>query len=308
MTHKEIIANLMGIFPPVVTPFNKRGDTDEGKFCENLRRYAGVGLSGTVVAGSTGEAPYLTEGERLKLVELAREIMRPPELLIAGTGLESTRETVRLSREAIARGADALLILTPNYFKSRMNSALLVSHFRAVADSLTRPIIIYNIPQFTGVRMEPSAIALLSRHPNVAGLKESSGDLKYFRSILRSVKQNGRPEFRVFSGAAAIMLDALRAGAAGGVLGQANFAPELCVSFYEAFRLNRMKVAKDLQQRLLPLVHKIGILFGVAGIKAALDYCGYHGGPPRSPLVALSAAERRIVADAIRDARAGLDL
>jgi 4-hydroxy-tetrahydrodipicolinate synthase len=308
MTHKEIIANLMGIFPPVVTPFNKRGETDEGKFCENLRRYAGVGLSGIVVAGSTGEAPYLTEGERLKLVELAREIVRPPELLIAGTGLESTRETVRLSREAIARGADALLILTPNYFKSRMNSALLVSHFRAVADSLTRPIIIYNIPQFTGVRMEPSAIALLSRHPNVAGLKESSGDLKYFRLILRSVKQNGHPEFRVFSGAAAIMLDALRAGAAGGVLGQANFAPELCVSFYEAFRQNRMKVSKDLQQRLLPLVHKIGILFGVSGIKAALDYCGYHGGPPRPPLVALSEAERHIVAGAIREARAGLDL
>src|SRR5579859_1120419 len=94
MTHQEIITNLKGIFPPVVTPFNARGNIDEGGFCENLRRYAGVGLSGIVVAGSTGEAPYLAEGERLRLVELARKIVHPPELLIVGTGLESTRETV----------------------------------------------------------------------------------------------------------------------------------------------------------------------------------------------------------------------
>lgn len=308
MTHKEIIANLKGIFPPVVTPFNTRGNIDEGGFCENLRRYGGVGLSGIVVAGSTGEAPYLAERERLRLVELARKIVPPSELLIVGTGLESTRETVRLSREAIARGADVVLILTPNYFKSRMNSTLLVAHFRAVADSIRRPIIIYNIPQFTGVRMEPSAIALLSRHPNIAGVKESSGDLRYFRSVLYAVKQNGHPEFRVFSGAALIQLDALRAGAAGGVLGQATFVPELCVSLYEAFRQKRMKAAMELQQRLLPLVHKIGILFGVSGIKAALDLCGYHGGPLRSPLVALSGPERRIVAAAIREAHAGLDL
>ena len=308
MTLKETVANLKGIFAPVVTPFNKRGDIDGARFRENLRRYAGVGLSGIVVAGSTGEAPYLTERERLRLVALARDIVRPPELLIAGTGLESTRETVRLSREAVASGADAVLILTPNYFKSRMNSALLVSHFRAVADSLRRPIIIYNIPQFTGVRMEPSAIALISRHPNVVGLKESSGDLKYMRSILQAVKQNGRPEFRVLSGAALIQLDALRAGAAGGVLGQATFVPELCVSLFEAFRQRRMKTAKELQQRLVPLAQKISILFGVSGIKAALDLSGYHGGPLRSPLVALSAPDRRIVASAIREAHAGLDL
>lgn len=308
MTHKEIVSNLKGIFPPVVTPFSARGDIDEGGFCENLRRYAGVGLSGIVVAGSTGEAPYLAECERLRLVELARKIVRPPELLIVGTGLESTRATVRLSRGAVASGADAVLILTPNYFKSRMNSTLLVAHFRAVAEAVRRPIIIYNIPQFTGVRMEPAAIALLSRHPNIAGLKESSGDLKYFRLVLQAVKQNGRPEFRVLSGSVMIQLEALRAGAAGGVLGQATFAPELCVGLYEAFQQGRMKTAKDLQQRLVPLAQKTGILFGVSGVKAAMDLCGYHGGPLRSPLVALSAPDRRIVAAAIREAHAGLDL
>src|SRR5436305_14820567 len=125
MDRKHILANLKGIFPPVVTPFDRRGEVDEGRFRENLRKYVGVGLGGIVVTGSTGEAPYLTERERLRLVELAREIVRPPEILIVGTGLESTRETLRPSREVIARGADALLLATPDDYKPNMDAAAL---------------------------------------------------------------------------------------------------------------------------------------------------------------------------------------
>jgi len=308
MTHSEIVANLKSVFTPVVSPLNSRGGLDEKAFQENLRRYAGIGLSGVVVAGSTGEAPFLTEDERLRKVELAREIVHPPELLIVGTGLESTRETMRLSGEAVKRGADAVLIVTPNYYKSRMTSSALVPHFRAVADGVRRPIIIYNIPQFTGIRMEPAALAQLSQHPNIAGLKESSGDLNYVRSILRAVEEKGKSRFRVLIGAALILLDALRAGAVGGVLGQANFAPDLCVSLYEAFRQGQMKTAEDLQRRLVPLVEKISSAFGVPGIKAALDLCGYRGGRPRPPLAAINDSQRRIIARAIREARAGLDV
>ncbi len=308
MTHAEIVANVKGIFAPVVTPLNARGDLDESAFQENLRRYVGAGLSGILVAGSTGEAPFLAERERLRMVELAREIVRPPELLMVGSGLESTRETVRLSRAAVDRGADLLLILTPSYYKSRMTSPVLVPYFRAVADGVRRPIVIYNIPQFTGIRMEPAAVASLSRHPNIAGLKESSGDLNYLRAILRAVKEKGKASFRVLSGGALIMLDALRAGAAGGVLAQADFAPELCVSLYEAFRQGQMKTARELQRRLVPLVERISVPFGVSGIKAALDLRGYRGGPPRPPLIAISASDRKAVAAAIQEARAGLDL
>lgn len=307
MTRKEIANRIEGIFPPVLTPFNARGDIDEARFCENLQRYAGTGLSGIVVAGSTGEAPYLTESERLRLTELAREIVKPPEILIVGTGLESTRGTIRLSREAVARGADAILVLTPNYFRSRMNSNLLVPHFRAIADSVRRPIIIYNIPQFTGVRMDPAALATLSRHQNIAGLKESSCDLKYLHSILRTIKQKGRPAFRVLCGSALIQLEALRAGAVGGVLGQADFVPELCVGLYESFLQGRMKTAKEFQQRLIPLAQIISVQYGVSGIKAAADFCGYHGGTPRPPLKPLHASDRQIVIGAVREARAGLD-
>ena len=303
MTHRQILAHLKGIFPPVVTPFDRRGEVDDGCFRENLRKYVGVGLGGIVVTGSTGEAPYLTERERLRLVELAREIVRPPEVMIVGTGLESTRETLRLSREAIARGADALLVVTPNYYKPKMDAAALSAHYRALADGVRRPVLIYSIPQFTGVHIDAATIATLSRHPNIAGLKESSGNLAFVREVLCKV----RPGFRVLVGSVQILLDSLKAGATGAVLGQATFAPELCVGVYEAFCQGRMKAARELQQRLLPLAQKISAPYGVAGVKAALDLSGYHGGVPRSPLVPLNAAGRRIVAGALKEARQGLE-
>jgi 4-hydroxy-2-oxoglutarate aldolase len=303
MTRQEVVAHLEGIFPPVVTPFNRKGDVDEGCFQENLRRYAEVGLSGVVVAGSTGEAPYLTARERLRLVEVARQMLRPPQLLIAGTGLESTRETLLLSREAAARGADALLVITPAYFKARMDSATLSAHFRAVADGARRPVILYHIPQFTGIRMDAATIGRLSHHPNIVGLKESSGDIVFVRSVLRRVRSG----FRVLVGSAVILLEALRAGAVGAVLGQATFAPDLCVGIYEAFCQGRLSTARELLRRLLPLVSKIALPYGVSGIKAALDLCGYAGGVPRAPLAPLSRAARRAVAAALREVRAGLE-
>ena len=303
MTRKHILAGLKGIFPPVVTPFDRRGEVDEGRFRENLRKYVGIGLGGIVVTGSTGEAPYLTERERLRLVELAREIVKPPEVMIVGTGLESTRETLRLSREVIARGADALLVVTPNYYKPKMDAAALTAHYRALADGVRRPVLIYSIPQFTGVHIDAATIAALSRHPNIAGLKESSGNLAFVREVLRKV----RPGFRVLVGSVQILLDSLKAGATGAVLGQATFAPELCVGVYEAFCQGRMKAARELQQRLLPLAQRISAPYGVAGVKAALDLSGYHGGVPRSPLVPLDAAARRAVTGALKEARQGLE-
>jgi len=303
MTRKEIVQNLKGIFCPVVTPFNRRGGIDEGLFRQNLQKLGGIGLSGVLVAGSTGEGPYLGERERLRLVEVARGLVRAPELLIAGTGLESTDATVRLSREAVARGADALLVLTPNYYKSKMDADTLAAHYRAVARQVERPVIIYSIPQFTGLHLEPATIAKLSRIPNVVGLKESSGDIRFVRAVLRAV----RPGFRVLVGSVLIVVEALRAGAVGAVLGQANFAPELCVGLYQAFRQKKRKTALQFQERLLPLARKIALPFGVPGIKAALNLSGYAGGSPRAPLTPLGPAARKSVAEALQEARAGLE-
>jgi 4-hydroxy-2-oxoglutarate aldolase len=302
MTRNQIIENLRGIICPVVTPFNRGGHVDEGFFRENLSRLSGIGLAGILVAGSTGEGPYLTERERLRLVEIARQVVKAPEIVLAGTGLESTRATLNLSREAVARGADALLVLTPNYYKPRMDSRALRAHYRAVGGGVKRPVLIYSIPQFTGLEVPPATIAQLSHLPNVVGLKESSGKLEFVRAVLRSV----RPGFRVLVGAVSILYDALRAGAVGAVLGQANFVPTLCVGLYEAFLHRRAKEARDLQQRLLPLAQKIAFPYGVAGIKAALDLCGGHGGIPRLPLLPPSRQAKANIADALYEANAGL--
>lgn len=302
MTRNEIIQNLEGVICPVVTPFNKRGDIDEGFFRENLSMLSGIGLAGVLVAGSTGEAPYLTEGERLRLVELARGIVKAPELLLVGTGLESTSATVKLSRESVARGADALMVITPSYFKPQMDSAALVAHYGAVAASVKKPVLVYYIPQYTGLQLDLATIVKLSRLPNIVGLKESSGSLEFVRSILKKV----RPEFRVLVGAVSILYDALCAGAVGGVLGQAHFAPSLCVGLYEAYLHDRTKEARELQQRLLPLAQNVAAPYGVPGIKAALDVFGGHGGTPRPPLLPVSAKVKKQIAAAIHEANSGL--
>jgi 4-hydroxy-2-oxoglutarate aldolase len=303
MRRQEIIRSLEGIFAPVVTPFNRRGEIDEKSFRENVQKLTGIGLAGVVVAGSSGEAPYLAESERLRLVEVARGLLRPPEILIAGVGLESTEATARLGREAVARGADALLVLTPNYYKAKMDADTLAAHYRTVARKVDRPVIVYSIPQFTGLRLEPAAIAKLSRLPNVVGLKESSGDINFVRAILRLA----RPGFRVLVGSVSILNDALRAGAVGAVLAQAGFAPELCVALYQAFLRKKRKTALGFQARLLPLARAISLPYGVPGIKAALDLSGYAGGFPRAPLAPLGPAARKLVAAALREARAGLE-
>jgi dihydrodipicolinate synthase/N-acetylneuraminate lyase len=223
-----------------------------------------------LVAGSTGEAPYLTESERLRLVEIARDVVKAPEILLVGTGLESTSATLKLSREAVARGADVLLVLTPNYFKPLMDAASLVAHYRAVAAGVKKPVLIYYIPQFTGLPVDLATIVRLSRLPNVVGLKESSGSLEFVRSVL---KQGAAGVPHAGGGSIDYVRRPVRRRG-GGVLGQAHFAPSLCVGLYEAFLHTAAKEARDLQQRLLPLAQKIAVPYGVPGVKAALDLFG----------------------------------
>lgn len=304
MTRNEIIKHIEGVIVPVVTPFNRRGDVDEGLFRENLSRLSGIGMAGVLVAGSTGEAVYLTEAERLRLVEVAREVVKAPELLMVGTGLESTAATLKLSRESVARGADVLMVITPSYFKPQMNASSLIPHYRTVAAGVKKPVMVYYIPQYTGLVVDLSTIVKLSLLPNIVGLKESSGNLDFVRSILGKV----RPDFRVLVGAVSILYASLRAGAVGGVLGQGHFAPSLCVGLYEAFLHDRDKEARDLQQRLLPLAQKIATPYGVPGIKAAVDLAGGHGGAPRLPLQPVSAQVKKQIAATLREANKGLTL
>lgn len=297
MTSKQVLTHLKGIFVPVVTPFNRRGELDESAFRFNVRRYVKQGFNGILIAGSTGEGPYLTEQERLRLVELARPLIPAPQLLLAGTGVETTRQTIHLSNEAVKRGADALLVLTPCYYKNRMDSAALIAHYSAVGDAVRRPVLIYSIPQFTGVHIDPATIGQLSRHGNVVGLKESSGNMEFLREVLKRSKAG----FYVLAGSAVIMLDAFQAGAAGAVLGPANYIPDLCLDIYRFYLQGELERARKLQQRIMPLVQEVNVRAGISGIKFALDLCGYKGGSSRTPLLPLRPSEERKVVAALRD-------
>jgi 4-hydroxy-2-oxoglutarate aldolase len=304
MKSDALISRLRGIIPPMVTPFNRRGDMDEGAFRANLERYTGIGLAGVMVGGTTGEAPLLTPAERLRLTEIARSMVKPGELVVTGTGLESTRETILLSREATKRGADVLLVVTPGYYKAQMGAPQLLAHYRAVADAVSCPVLVYSIPQCTGVRIPVGTLASLAKHSNIAGLKESSGDLEYVQGVLQAVSKR----FRVFSGSLKILPDVLRAGGAGGIMGQADFAPELCVGFYEAYRRGDQQRADELFARLLPLAAEVNLKFGTPAVKAAMDLSGLRGGQPRLPLLPVSAAARRSIARTLKIAHSGLAL
>jgi 4-hydroxy-2-oxoglutarate aldolase len=297
MTSKEVVAQIKGVFVPVVTPFNGRGDIDESGFRSNITKYVKQGFNGILIAGSTGEGPYLTERERMRLVELARPLIPGPQILLVGTGVETTRQTIHLSREAVKRGADALLVLTPGYFKNRMDSAALTAHFSAVADGVRRPVLIYSIPQFTGIHIDTVTIARLSRHGNIVGLKESSGRMEFLNEVLKKSKAG----FRVLAGSALIMLDAFQAGAAGAVLGPANYIPDICLHIYTLYLQGDIEGARKLQQSILSLVQEVNVRAGIPGIKCALELCGYRGGKPRSPLLPLKLTEKRKVAAALRE-------
>ncbi|MGH9327518.1 MAG: dihydrodipicolinate synthase family protein [Terriglobia bacterium] len=304
MTHREVFERLRGIFPPVVTPFDRRGKLEEAALRANIRKYTGIGLSGILVAGSTGEAPHLTLRERLRVIEVARAVVEPPELLIAGTGLESTAQTLELSRDAAACGADAVLIVPPTYYKPMMRPDVLSAHFRRIADGVRIPVLVYSIPQYTGYRMDVAVLGRLSRHPNIVGIKESSGDFQFLQAILDNVGRN----FRVLVGSASILVEGLKAGAAGAILGQSNFEPHLCIAIYEAFAQGDLRTAERLQERLMILVREITAPLSIPGIKAALDLSGIRGGYPRPPLAPVGPAARRKIAAALKHARQGLDV
>ncbi len=296
MSKPKAVSKLQGIFVPIVTPMDAGGRILYRAFEENLRQLRSYPLAGFVVAGSTGEAPFLRPDERLRLFAAARRIVRFPQLVVGVTGLESTLETLRLSRAAEREGVDCLLVITPNYFRPKMTSSALRAHYETVADGVTAPTAIYSIPQFTGIKMEAAAIGALSRHPNIVGIKESSGDAAYLRQILRRVE----PGFRVLTGSPLLLLKALRWGAAGGILGLSNYIPELCLDLVAACRKKQWDEAGKLQRRLAQMTRTVNIPFGVPGVKAAMNYRGWAGGIPRSPLLPLTREERLIVEKAMQ--------
>lgn len=276
---------LRGIFPPITTPFDALGTVALDPLRENIRKYNQTGLAGYVVVGSTGESVYLREDEKLLVWETVREAAAPEKMLIAGTGLESTAETIALTRRAASLGYQVAMVKTPHYFKPQMTEAALEEHFRRVADASPIPILIYSVPQFTGLVVEAGLVARLSEHPNIIGIKESSGNVE---RVTRMVGES-RAGFQVLVGSAPTLYPSLAIGAAGAVLAAACALPQLCVAIYEAFQRGNHESARRLQHELIGPALAVTAKHGIAGLKYAMDLIGYYGGPVRAPLLPVSA-------------------
>jgi 4-hydroxy-2-oxoglutarate aldolase len=280
--------SMAGIFPPIPTPFDAAGELDLKALAANLERWNRHPLSGYVVLGTNGEFPFLSEPEKLTYFETARKHIPRGKLFMAGTGCESTHSTIALTKKAAALGADVAIVISPSYYKSRMDAAGLSHYYQAVADASPIPISIYNMPANTNVDMSAELLIKLSQHPNIAGLKDSSGNLAKLGEVIRFA----RPGFQVLAGSAGFLYPALCLGAVGGVLALANIAPQQCCDIVSFFKHGKHEDARELQLRVIVPNSAVTARFGVPGLKAAMDMVGYYGGPPRSPLLPLPDAQK----------------
>jgi 4-hydroxy-2-oxoglutarate aldolase len=274
-----------GIYTPIVTPFTDDGDIDVRGVAANVDRYLASPLTGLVVLGSNGEAAQLDDDEADRLIDVVRARVPRGRPLLVGTGRESTRATIAACRRAAVAGADAVMARTPSFYKPQMTSAAFVRHYTAVADASPVPVLLYNVTMYTGVNLLPDAVALLSEHPNIVGLKDSGNDMLQIADYLTRSAEG----FTVLAGAAPTLFSAAALGVHGAVLALAGIVPELCVELVTLVRSGRLDEARALQRRLMPLARSIGPIHGVPGLKAALDLLGLHGGTPRPPLQPVSA-------------------
>ncbi|HEV2386806.1 MAG TPA: dihydrodipicolinate synthase family protein [Candidatus Acidoferrales bacterium] len=278
-----------GVFAPLTTPFDANDQLAAGPLLGNLARYNRTRLAGYVATGSTGEAILLSWPETESLWAHIAEAAGKDKVLVAGTAAESTAETIRRTRRAAELGYRYALVRTPVYYQPQMNADALTGYYRSIADASPIPVLIYSIPQFTGVTVEAPLVARLAEHPNIVGVKESSGSVQRIAEIIHATG----PEFRVLAGSASTFFPSLMIGAAGGVLALACAMPEACVELYEAACAKDVDRARALQEKLLPASKVLVSQYGVAGIKYALDRLGYYGGPVRAPLRPVGEAARK---------------
>lgn len=328
---------LRGVLLPITTPFHTDGGLDLDGLRSNLRSWNQSGLAGYVVLGSTGERVHLNEREYLEAIETARtEVPSGPDGLafIVGAGQQSTLGSIGEVKKAAAAGADAVLVITPHFYRSAITQEALVDHYLAVADASPVPIILYSMPAFTGINIAPETVARLSQHPNIIGVKDSSADVAGLRETVNLVTGSSgrvediataeeysanvpmqraasapamtkeeRREFAILTGNGTVLYDALCVGASGAILAVGCVAPEMCVEIFSAVQAGDKDQAAALQQKLTPLASAVTTKHGIGGLKAALDMIGYTGGVVRAPLRQPDEKARKDIAQALTDAR-----
>lgn len=271
---------LRGIIPPVVTPFTNDQELDLAKLKAHVDWQIECGVHGIFVLGTTGEFYALDEKEKQTVVATAVAHCRGRSPVFAGTGAETTREVVRLTKMAEKEGADGVSVITPYFIKP--SQAELFDHFRKVAESTKLPVVLYNNPgTCAGLSIEPDTVARLAELPNVVGIKDSSGDLQNTIEILRNTS---RDKFGVLNGRDTLILAALQAGVQGAIPASCNIAPELCVGLYESFAKGDLTAAREFQARLHPIRMAMSLGTGNGAVKEALILLGRSCGPNRSPV------------------------
>lgn len=286
---------ISGIFPALVTPFEPDGAVSLRGVRENIRRYNQTAVAGCVVLGSTGESVMLSREAADSVLAASIEVAAPAKLLIAGTGAESTSETIARTRRAADLGYAAALVKTPYYYKPVYKAETFIRHYRAVADASPIPVLLYSVPQFTGITLETPEILTLAAHPNIVGIKDSSGNIQRAAEIVAGA----RPDFQVLTGGAAVIYPALAVGARGAILALAAALPEKCAELFLLFESGRHEQAKALQLELAVASKRIVSEQGIAGVKYAMDLRGYNGGLPSLPLLPLPEEKKQSIAAVI---------
>jgi 4-hydroxy-2-oxoglutarate aldolase len=278
---------LHGIYVPIATPF-AGGEIAYDMLEKNLEFWLGSDLEGIVVMGSNGEFVLLSPQEKEELMRFVCARAKGKKPVIAGTGAESTAETIRLNRKAAEAGADAVLVVTPNYYKGEMTDPVLARFYRDVADASPLPVILYNMPRNAGINISAKLAVELARHPNIIGIKDSGGNIVQIADVIR----NAPEDFSVFAGSASYLYTSLALGATGGTLALANIFPNECARVQTLFDAGKIREARDLQMKLIDSNNAVTARWGIPGLKAAMEVIGLYGGDPRPPLLPLKDADR----------------
>jgi len=283
---------LDGIFAPITTPFV----SDEVSFDQlkkNIQKYSKTPLKGFFVLGSNGESKCCTETEKLQILELVLKEKAPNQAIMAGAGYESTHQTIEFSKKVADLGADFVSLVTPSYFKKSLTDDVLIGFYKDVAEAVPVPVLIYNAPGFTGITVSPKVVEVLSQHPNIAGMKDTSpGNIANYLDV-------AAPNFAVLAGTINFLFIGLTLGAKGGVVSLANAFPEPCCELYSKYVKGDVDGARKLHSKLFRLNQSVSGAGGVAAVKGAMDIAGYHGGPPRLPLAPLTDAQKQKIRAAV---------
>lgn len=291
------MSSVRGIFAPIATAFGASGEVDYKVYAENVETFGKTKLAGLVILGSNGEFTLLSHEEKVKLVEMARKHLPADKKVIAGTGCESLKETVELTKECAGVGAEVALVVTPNYYKRDMNEAALEKFFTMLADASPIPVMLYNMPGNAGINIPSSLTVKLSNHPNITGIKDSGGNIVQISEVLARAPKS----FSVFAGSGSYLLATLMLGGVGGTLAVANVVPNYCAEIQEYYEKGDLATARKMQLALLPLNAAVTSRFGIGGMKAAMDLVGYKGGLPRLPILPAGDETRKEIARILKE-------